>query len=93
MKYLLSFTVLIYLFFTPTMANATFSPFDCNTNATFNYEYGKGSMNTLKYFGTSITIDIYEAHKNKAYSALMNPLMILVKIIKLRWIHILSYDQ
>lgn len=24
--------------------------------------------------------------------ALMNPLMILVKIIKLRWIHILSYD-
>ncbi|MEX1770239.1 alcohol dehydrogenase catalytic domain-containing protein, partial [Escherichia coli] len=27
------------------------------------------------------------------YSALMNPLMILVKIIKLRWIHILSYDQ
>ncbi len=28
-----------------------------------------------------------------ARSALMNPLMILVKIIKLRWIHILSYDQ
>ncbi|MGE2295760.1 1,2-phenylacetyl-CoA epoxidase subunit PaaC [Escherichia coli] len=26
-------------------------------------------------------------------AALMNPLMILVKIIKLRWIHILSYDQ
>ncbi|KLW20173.1 hypothetical protein C1N97_25085 [Enterobacter hormaechei] len=28
-----------------------------------------------------------------ASSVLMNPLMILVKIIKLRWIHILSYDQ
>ncbi|MDE9723321.1 hypothetical protein L2W94_11470, partial [Citrobacter freundii] len=28
-----------------------------------------------------------------AGAALMNPLMILVKIIKLRWIHILSYDQ
>ncbi|MFS8942929.1 acyltransferase family protein, partial [Escherichia coli] len=27
------------------------------------------------------------------YIVLMNPLMILVKIIKLRWIHILSYDQ
>ncbi|WP_244574707.1 recombinase family protein, partial [Escherichia coli] len=26
-------------------------------------------------------------------SALMNPLMIFIKIIKLRWIHILSYDQ
>ncbi|MCS7449984.1 DEAD/DEAH box helicase family protein, partial [Escherichia coli] len=31
--------------------------------------------------------------KTYAYLALMNPLMILVKIIKLRWIHILSYDQ
>ncbi|MGT5775560.1 hypothetical protein ACRW14_15925, partial [Escherichia coli] len=30
--------------------------------------------------------------RNSGY-ALMNPLMILVKIIKLRWIHILSYDQ
>ncbi|WP_176204864.1 PAAR domain-containing protein, partial [Salmonella enterica] len=29
----------------------------------------------------------------KSGKALMNPLMILVKIIKLRWIHILSYDQ
>ncbi len=28
-----------------------------------------------------------------AGAVLMNPLMILVKIIKLRWIHILSYDQ
>ncbi|MGA3862147.1 hypothetical protein ACPBZO_14510, partial [Escherichia coli] len=27
------------------------------------------------------------------HKVLMNPLMILVKIIKLRWIHILSYDQ
>ncbi|MFL0010894.1 Na+-translocating NADH-quinone reductase subunit C [Escherichia coli] len=30
---------------------------------------------------------------NSGHPALMNPLMILVKIIKLRWIHILSYDQ
>ena len=29
----------------------------------------------------------------KEGSALMNPLMIFIKIIKLRWIHILSYDQ
>ncbi|WP_242389479.1 putative quinol monooxygenase, partial [Escherichia coli] len=35
----------------------------------------------------------YRKHLNAApYKALMNPLMILVKIIKLRWIHILSYD-
>ncbi|MEH4116703.1 acid resistance repetitive basic protein Asr, partial [Escherichia coli] len=32
-------------------------------------------------------------HHKKQHKALMNPLMILVKIIKLRWIHILSYDQ
>ncbi|MCL7921087.1 hypothetical protein M8681_22205, partial [Escherichia coli] len=39
------------------------------------------------YFQTLLT-DMLESGK-----ALMNPLMILVKIIKLRWIHILSYDQ
>ncbi|MDY0791642.1 DUF4035 domain-containing protein, partial [Klebsiella pneumoniae] len=33
---------------------------------------------------------VYGAQGGKV---LMNPLMILVKIIKLRWIHILSYDQ
>ncbi|MDM4614232.1 SDR family NAD(P)-dependent oxidoreductase, partial [Klebsiella oxytoca] len=33
------------------------------------------------------------AEQRGARAALMNPLMILVKIIKLRWIHILSYDQ
>ncbi|WP_405000554.1 tyrosine-type recombinase/integrase [Escherichia coli] len=32
-------------------------------------------------------------HRLKKGFSLMNPLMILVKIIKLRWIHILSYDQ
>ncbi|MGM3607859.1 hypothetical protein NA571_23470, partial [Salmonella sp. NW438] len=31
--------------------------------------------------------------RQTARAVLMNPLMILVKIIKLRWIHILSYDQ
>ncbi|WP_407299086.1 hypothetical protein [Morganella morganii] len=34
-----------------------------------------------------------EDSKKKTHLALMNPLMILVKIIKLSWIHILSYDQ
>uniref|UniRef100_UPI00200D7F08 PAS domain S-box protein n=1 Tax=Escherichia coli TaxID=562 RepID=UPI00200D7F08 len=35
----------------------------------------------------------YIRHNREGGKALMNPLMILVKIIKLRWIHILSYDQ
>ncbi|MGJ5647742.1 hypothetical protein ACMGC7_12515, partial [Morganella morganii] len=42
---------------------------------------------TMFVIKTSITSGI------KRGFALMNPLMILVKIIKLRWIHILSYDQ
>lgn len=39
--------------------------------------------------------EVYSASASKYENnlALMNPLMILVKIIKLRWIHILSYDQ
>lgn len=61
----------------PATADAAFSPFDCNTNATFNYEQGKGSMNTLKYFGTSITIDIYEADKDKTYLALCHALNVV----------------
>ncbi|MGG5194723.1 hypothetical protein ACFMPF_20345, partial [Citrobacter sp. S5] len=40
----------------------------------------------------SSTLTFPELFPN-ACLALMNPLMILVKIIKLRWIHILSYDQ
>ncbi|MEE4557089.1 5-oxoprolinase subunit PxpB, partial [Escherichia coli] len=36
---------------------------------------------------------VVELHSSVEYVVLMNPLMILVKIIKLRWIHILSYDQ
>ncbi|AQU97642.1 hypothetical protein B1200_21750 [Escherichia coli] len=35
----------------------------------------------------------YNFNIEKTDFVLMNPLMILVKIIKLRWIHILSYDQ
>ncbi len=39
------------------------------------------------------TLTIGYIVETEGRSALMNPLMILVKIIKLRWIHILSYDQ
>ncbi|MEX9760136.1 hypothetical protein AB7X73_14420, partial [Providencia rettgeri] len=49
--------------------------------------------NPLKYrhFKTDYTTMLELANKERL--PLMNPLMILVKIIKLRWIHILSYDQ
>ncbi|MDF7002567.1 hypothetical protein NMT73_21885, partial [Escherichia coli] len=53
----------------------------------------------LKDAGISLTdhqknqLIAYVNMLHKWNKALMNPLMILVKIIKLRWIHILSYDQ
>ncbi|MEY0499210.1 hypothetical protein AB7321_20235, partial [Providencia rettgeri] len=50
--------------------------------------------------GMSVAISVEGKHyiyhygvQSKQSLVLMNPLMILVKIIKLRWIHILSYDQ
>ncbi|MDG0222428.1 hypothetical protein L0C50_23075, partial [Salmonella enterica subsp. enterica] len=43
-------------------------------------------------FHIRYNLSVYE-QKNLGDLMLMNPLMILVKIIKLRWIHILSYDQ
>ncbi len=50
---------------------------------------GAGKINEFFDQPTQSYQDAFE----KQYMALMNPLMILVKIIKLRWIHILSYDQ
>ncbi|MGR9864612.1 gamma-glutamylcyclotransferase, partial [Escherichia coli] len=48
----------------------------------------KREMITGCYLPTWCQLDL-----DDGCTVLMNPLMILVKIIKLRWIHILSYDQ
>ena len=42
---------------------------------------------------TKISFSDESEDEQRGHFDLMNPLMILVKIIKLRWIHILSYDQ
>ncbi|MCP3514980.1 hypothetical protein NLM67_20755, partial [Escherichia coli] len=55
-----------------------------------------GNAMSVNSFVTTVGffLSIYFADKlPRRYTMLMNPLMILVKIIKLRWIHILSYDQ
>ncbi|KOH76859.1 hypothetical protein AEU18_12655 [Salmonella enterica subsp. enterica serovar Bredeney] len=56
-----------------------------------------GLVITLKITVTAVVVGIVWgtilAVMRLSSFALMNPLMILVKIIKLRWIHILSYDQ
>ncbi len=51
----------------------------------------QGNQNNMTAFIKKIAAS-KESEETQRY-ALMNPLMILVKIIKLRWIHILSYDQ
>ncbi|MCQ8927937.1 fimbrial protein, partial [Escherichia albertii] len=62
-------------------------------------DFGQLSKSFLEAGGTSKPMDLDIELVNcditafKQGQALMNPLMILVKIIKLRWIHILSYDQ
>ncbi|MEF8190958.1 hypothetical protein U9Z86_20680, partial [Escherichia coli] len=46
----------------------------------------------ISFDGKTFVYYLYPVTHNRSL-ILMNPLMILVKIIKLRWIHILSYDQ
>lgn len=77
MKNLLRFVVLFGVIFITQLARAEFIPYDCKSNATFSYAQGKGTMNTLKYFGTSITVDIYEADEQKAYTALCHALNVV----------------
>ncbi|MGI1987631.1 FAD:protein FMN transferase [Shewanella glacialipiscicola] len=77
MQYLLSLFILIYSICTPIQAETDFSPYDCENNATINYEGGKGTLHTLKYFGTSITIEIYESNPKKAITSLCHALNIV----------------
>ncbi|WP_406730361.1 HNH endonuclease signature motif containing protein [Vibrio vulnificus] len=63
-----------------------------NGNVVINY-----GINARSGLGASTTLVLKKHFKHLKlgirYLRLMNPLMIFVKIIKLRWIHILSYDQ
>ncbi|QDF67261.1 FAD:protein FMN transferase [Shewanella sp. SNU WT4] len=54
-----------------------FIPYQCEGNASFVYDQGKGTMTTLNYFGTSITIDIYHDDKQQALSALCHGLHVV----------------
>ncbi|HAF0375473.1 TPA: hypothetical protein G9W68_004481 [Salmonella enterica subsp. enterica serovar Typhimurium] len=56
------------------------------------YKIAINLLEQIKEEGKQSTSEVFIKMKI-AYIVLMNPLMILVKIIKLRWIHILSYDQ
>ncbi|MCK2274300.1 hypothetical protein MZD45_09830, partial [Escherichia coli] len=55
--------------------------------------WAKSEVNNQLRTFAQLALDKSELVIRQADLVLMNPLMILVKIIKLRWIHILSYDQ
>ncbi|MGT6017374.1 LysR family transcriptional regulator, partial [Escherichia coli] len=59
--------------------------------------YGRGIQPTARAFqlfgSVRQALQLVQNELPGSGFELMNPLMILVKIIKLRWIHILSYDQ
>ncbi|WP_429913266.1 4-hydroxyphenylacetate 3-monooxygenase, reductase component, partial [Klebsiella pneumoniae] len=57
------------------------------------WQQGALGQPVLKGSLASLEGEISQVQTIGTHLVLMNPLMILVKIIKLRWIHILSYDQ
>lgn len=58
-------------------ANDGFIPYQCEGNAIISNQDGVSSLNTLKYFGTSITIDIYGTDKSYSKSVLCHALNVI----------------
>ncbi|WP_256717777.1 FAD:protein FMN transferase [Shewanella sp. UCD-KL12] len=56
-----------------------FEPYRCDGNALISENQGVISLNTLKYFGTSITIDLYDAQTSEGKVALCNALNVIQK--------------
>ncbi|MBV7314638.1 FAD:protein FMN transferase [Shewanella sp. NIFS-20-20] len=54
-----------------------FKPYQCEGNASFIYADAKASLTTLKYFGTSISIDIYHDNEQQALTALCQGLNVI----------------
>ncbi|WP_237766860.1 hypothetical protein, partial [Enterobacter hormaechei] len=74
----------------PDMASALTNS---NSIETDKHELESATIVSHDFFITFMVLFFTYHTASYEYEALMNPLMILVKIIKLRWIHILSYDQ
>ncbi|WP_223293068.1 MULTISPECIES: FAD:protein FMN transferase [Shewanella] len=58
---------------------AEFIPYQCDGNAIISENNGVFSLHTLKYFGTSITIDIYDHQISDARGALCKSLNVIQK--------------
>lgn len=51
--------------------------YQCEKSSLINFDNGIASLNTVKYFGTSITINIYNAQEETANSILCNALSVI----------------
>lgn len=63
--------------FTLQAATDILDPYQCEGNGIITRQDGVTSLHTLKYFGTSITIDLYTADEKAAKSALCNALNVI----------------
>ncbi|ABV36889.1 ApbE family lipoprotein [Shewanella sediminis HAW-EB3] len=55
----------------------TFKPYQCEGNGIISHTGGVSTLNTLKYFGTSITIDVYNSKPEQAGQALCHALNVV----------------
>ncbi len=55
----------------------TFKPYQCEGNGIITHKDGISTLNTLKYFGTSITIDVYGSKPEAAEPALCHALNVV----------------
>jgi len=55
----------------------TFKPYQCEGNGIISHTDGVSTLNTLKYFGTSITIDVYNSKPEAASIALCHALNVV----------------
>ncbi|RTR38957.1 FAD:protein FMN transferase [Shewanella canadensis] len=55
----------------------TFKPYQCEGNGIISHSDGVSTLNTLKYFGTSITIDVYDSKPEAAGPALCHALNVV----------------
>ena len=55
----------------------TFKPYLCEGNGIISHTDGVSTLNTLKYFGTSITIDVYNSKPEQAGPALCHALNVV----------------
>lgn len=60
-----------------SVSQETFKPYQCEGNGIISRKDGVSTLNTLKYFGTSITIDVYNSKPEQAGPTLCHALNVV----------------